>query len=391
MCGFTLEPTFSIVTEFVPGGSLWDFLRKHPRTLSSSQRTMIAYGIAHGMRSLHRDLKSCNILMAPGSIVRIADFGLGTFVDGAQQTVTRAAGTAQWMAPEQVFTKSYGLPVDVYAFGTVLFELLTEQIPFHGMKQADIYRMLQQGKRPVVPVEFADSDVYELIYRCWEKEPGMRPRFEEICDEFEAGVLVYPGTAPAELRSIVHYARKRDGSWIWNARQFGMRVMAAGGESPEERVFAAAADGDIQAFAEAFVRTEMDVNARNANGMAPLHLAVICGRPLMVTFLLGVSGIDPNLLTPDGTPPVILAPIHRQLECLEAMLACEAVDVNLPNARGDSLVHVLIYCRRTQDWRVFAMAGRKADLARKGAGGKTPKQLAIEFKWQEVAASLPDA
>jgi serine/threonine protein kinase len=396
MHGFTLEPSFSIVTEYVQGGSLWDFLRTNPRRLTPLQRTAIAYGIAHGMRSLHgygvlhRDLKSSNILLAPGNLVRIADFGLGKSVEGAQQTITRAAGTAQWMAPEQIFTKNYGFPVDVYAFGTVLFELLTEQIPFHGLPQAEIYKILEAGKRPVIPVELASTDLYWVIYRCWEQDPTRRPTFEQICEEFETELLGFPGTNPGDLRPLRHYARKRDGSWIWSARAFGVELLSSPLDSSVDRVFAAAANGEIQEFVEAFMLGDMDVNVKDASGRTPLLLAILNGRPLMVTFLLGITGIDPNSLSPDGNPPIIVAVLSRQLDCLDALLACEAVDVNRKNERGDALVHVLLMVRRREYWHALSKAGRKPELTLKNKEGKTPKQIATEIGWTDVATRLPE-
>jgi hypothetical protein len=397
MCGFTRESSFSIVTEFVPGGSLWDFLRKRPRTLTPAKRTSIAYGISHGMRSLHRqgvlhrDLKSCNILLANGELVRIADFGLGKFVEGAQQMVTQAAGTAQWMAPEQIFTKNYGFPVDVYAFGTVLFELLTEQIPFHGLPQSEIYKILEKGKRPVIPPEWASTDLYWLIYRCWDHDPARRPTFEELCDEFETGVLTFPGSSPSELKPLIHYAKKKDGSWLWDARKFGIDVVMDDGNDANEEMFGAAANGDIQRFTETFVRTsQMDINGRDADGYTALHLAVMNGRPLMVTYLMGITGIDVNALTLKGKePPVMLAVACRKLDCLQVLLENDATDVNRMNERGDALIHAIIALRRRSYWAAFEKSQKVADLTKKGADGKTPKQMATEVGWTDIAGKLP--
>jgi serine/threonine protein kinase len=125
MIGFTLNP-LGIITDFMVCGSLWDYLRKHPMELSGTVRTNIAIGIADGMRCLHsrkvlhRDLKSGNVLLDSRLLPRVADFGLGKFVEQANAAATQACGTAQWMAPEQLFTKNYSFPVDVYAYGMIL-------------------------------------------------------------------------------------------------------------------------------------------------------------------------------------------------------------------------------------------------------------------------------
>jgi hypothetical protein len=136
--------------------------------------------------------------------------------------------------------------VDVYAFGAVLFELLTEQIPFHGLPQAEIYKILEKGRRPVIPPELSSTQVYWLIYRCWNREPARRPTFEELWDEFEVGVLTFPGSSASHLKPLVHSAKKRGGSWIWDARKCEIGVVMAGGKDANQRVFAAAADGTFK-------------------------------------------------------------------------------------------------------------------------------------------------
>jgi ankyrin repeat protein len=156
-----------------------------------------------------------------------------------------------------------------------------------------------------------------------------------------------------------------------------------------ERTFRAAADGNIQAFAEAFVQTDMDVNARDTEGWTALHHAIMRGKTLMVAYLLGITGIDANALTPQGEPPVLLAVGCRWLGCLGALLAHEETDVNLVSKKGDALIHALLGIHRKAYWAAFVNSQKKADLLKKGANGKLPKQMAAEAGWMEVAAQLP--
>jgi serine/threonine protein kinase len=142
--GFTNRRPYALVTEYVPNGSLRDALRnsKSPTTLlNGTQRTVIAYGIAQGMQQLHeldivhRDLKAANILLDEKFGPRIADFGLSRYThNDARDEMTTEIGTVHWMAPELIEAKLYTEKVDVYAYGMILWELLTGKIPFHGFK-----------------------------------------------------------------------------------------------------------------------------------------------------------------------------------------------------------------------------------------------------------------
>ena len=132
--GFTVDRPYAICTEFLRNGSLYHALRK--KSLSGTQKTLIALGIAHGMQRLHelkiihRDLKSLNILLDKHMVPKIADFGLSRFSDGEETYMTSKVGTYQWMAPELFEAGQYDEKVDVYSYAVILWELLTGRQPF---------------------------------------------------------------------------------------------------------------------------------------------------------------------------------------------------------------------------------------------------------------------
>jgi ankyrin repeat protein len=110
----------------------------------------------------------------------------------------------------------------------------------------------------------------------------------------------------------------------------------------------------------------------------------------MVAFLVAVDGVDSNLPTPHGDPPVIEAAIYRQLACMQALLEHEGVDVDRPNERGEALVIVLIRIRRREFWHALVTSPKKPDLLQRNREGKTPKQVAIDVGWPDVASRLPE-
>ena len=151
--GFSMEGSLSIATEYMRNGSLWDLIHNNSNTkLNPTQKTNIAIGIAHGMRYLHskgiihRDLKSPNIFLDENYLPKIADFGLSRFCDS--EFMTQSIGTPQWMPMEQLSSCNYGPPVDVYAFGMILYELETGEVPFDGMNSVEIFKALERDETP---------------------------------------------------------------------------------------------------------------------------------------------------------------------------------------------------------------------------------------------------
>src|SRR5262249_5109232 len=106
---------------------------------------------AHKTGVLHRDLKPDNILVAANGRIAITDFGVATPAASPLDTQERMAGTPAYMAPEQV---EPGVPLgtytDVYAFGTILYEMITGRRPFtgSGMIQIAIARLRQPPPDP---------------------------------------------------------------------------------------------------------------------------------------------------------------------------------------------------------------------------------------------------
>merc|ERR1719203_870088 len=105
---------------------------------------------------IHRDLKSPNLLLAkkvtgPADpvTVKVSDFGLARMKekDREWQTLTSAAGTAHWMAPE-VPSGKYTEKVDVYSYAMVLFEIICQEVPFEDETAKDAMQKSMRGLRP---------------------------------------------------------------------------------------------------------------------------------------------------------------------------------------------------------------------------------------------------
>ncbi|XP_034931520.1 serine/threonine-protein kinase STY46 isoform X3 [Populus alba] len=183
----TRPPSLCIITEFMSGGSMYDFLRKQKGSLSLQSLLRVAIDVSKGMHCLHqnnivhRNLKSANLLMDENGVAKVADFGVARVRDQSG-VMTAETGTYRWMAPEVIEHKPYDHKADVFSFGIVLWELLTGKLPYEHLSplQAAV-GVVQQGLRPSIP-SHSHPKLAELLDRCWQQDQSLRPDFSEILE-----------------------------------------------------------------------------------------------------------------------------------------------------------------------------------------------------------------
>ncbi|KAL8150252.1 hypothetical protein V2J09_020060 [Rumex salicifolius] len=183
----TKPPSLCIVTEFMSGGSVYDYLHKHKGTFKLPSLLKVAIDVSKGMNYLHqnniihRDLKAANLLMDEHEVVKVADFGVAR-VKVQSGVMTAETGTYRWMAPEVIEHKPYDHKADVFSFGVVMWELLTGKIPYEYLTplQAAV-GVVQKNLRPTIP-KGTQPKLASLLERCWQKDPTVRPDFSEIME-----------------------------------------------------------------------------------------------------------------------------------------------------------------------------------------------------------------
>jgi len=193
-----------IVMEYLRGDNLRDLIRQgrtgdYRKKLNMALQIARALGYIHSHRIVHRDIKPENIhIDAAAGKIKLMDFGIAKS-EGVQ--LTRAGftlGTPYYMAPEQVTGERITHLVDVYAFGILLFELMTGIKPVTGDSVDQIFgRILQEPIRQE-PLRAAGvpQPVIDLISRCTEKLPAARIQsFNEICALLEE-MLAVPAALP---------------------------------------------------------------------------------------------------------------------------------------------------------------------------------------------------
>ncbi|GMI79229.1 ENHANCED DISEASE RESISTANCE 1 [Hibiscus trionum] len=188
MGAVTRPPNLSIITEFLPRGSLFKILhRPHPQ-IDEKRRIKMALDVARGMNCLHtsiptivhRDLKSPNLLVDKNWNVKVCDFGLSRLKHNTFLSSKSTAGTPEWMAPEVLRNEPSNEKCDVYSFGIILWELATLRLPWSGMNPMQVVGAVGfQDRRPDIPKEL-DPLVARIIWQCWQTDPNLRPSFAEL-------------------------------------------------------------------------------------------------------------------------------------------------------------------------------------------------------------------
>jgi serine/threonine protein kinase len=217
-----------LVLELVEGETLADQLKHGSIPVEESLKLALqiaeALEAAHEKGVIHRDLKPANIKVTPEGKVKVLDFGLAKAFAGEQEvnlsnspTLSEAAtmqgvilGTAAYMSPEQARGKPVDKRTDIWAFGCVLYEMLTGQAAFQG---EDVTEILAAVVKSGVNLDLLPKNIHprvrEVIIRCLQKEQKKRyPGISQAQYEIEqvlvdpSGLFVQPVTATKPRKKL---------------------------------------------------------------------------------------------------------------------------------------------------------------------------------------------
>jgi Tol biopolymer transport system component len=288
--------TTYLVMEFVPGENLSDRIKRDgavpvEEALVIAKQIAEALEAAHEKSIIHRDLKPANVKLTPEGKVKVLDFGLAKAFAGDTSTedmsnsptLSMAAtmqgvilGTAAYMSPEQAKGKVVDKRTDIFAFGAVLYELLTGKQAFHGEDVTDILgavlRMEPDWSRLPAAVP---QKIRDLLRRCLQKD--RRQRFHDAGDvriEIEDAIA-----APKDAGAT--QAASTSTSKLWLAVAAGLAVLLVAASGVAWR-----ATRPIEQALRPLVRLDVDLGPDVSLGSA--------------------AGID-EIISPDGTRIVYIS------------------------------------------------------------------------------------
>jgi serine/threonine protein kinase len=173
-----------LVMEFAEGSSLRAIIGRRRRVpvaeaLDIARQMCRALVYMHEQGIVHRDLKPENVLMTPDGHIKLLDFGIA--MDEAARRLTwvglsSTIGTPDYMAPEQVRGRRGDARTDVYALGTMLYEMITGELPHTGANAQAVMRakVEQDPRAPREILPDIDPNVEEIILRAIDRSPRER-------------------------------------------------------------------------------------------------------------------------------------------------------------------------------------------------------------------------
>ncbi|MCF7803362.1 MAG: protein kinase [Candidatus Marinimicrobia bacterium] len=171
-----------LAMEYLEGGTLHDFLQvQHPLELSRiiDFTLQIGAGLSaiHARNIIHRDLKSGNIMIDGNGVLRIMDFGLSkTPLVTMMTSLGTVVGTLGYVAPEQITSVDPDTRSDIFSLGVILYELLTNQLPFTGANEMAVIHAIF-NTHPAAPSSLRSdipTDVDDIVAKCIAKSPDDR-------------------------------------------------------------------------------------------------------------------------------------------------------------------------------------------------------------------------
>ncbi len=192
--------THYIIMEYVDGETLRTIIRRKGK-LTEKEALFITEQIceglaeAHKLGVVHRDLKPQNIMMDKNETLRIMDFGIARSLGGSDiNDVGVAIGTPLYMSPEQREGALVDQRSDIYSLGTILYEMVTGQMPFEGDEVLNIVTK-HKSPEPPEPKQYNNSlspELNKLILRCLKKDPNERYQNIEVIahelDDIKKGI-----------------------------------------------------------------------------------------------------------------------------------------------------------------------------------------------------------
>lgn len=193
--------------ELVKGGSLQQLIKRNGPL---SWERAIEYGLqmskalehAHSVGVIHRDLKPANLLLTSKGVMKLSDFGIARDMQSTALTAAgKTVGTMAYMSPEQITGKHpISAKTDLYAFGCVLFEMLTGRTPFVSETAPEMLFKHLDEEPPSTREYNIEVPIYldQLIHELLEKDPDDRPfdalavqvKLEEVKKRIAAGASI---------------------------------------------------------------------------------------------------------------------------------------------------------------------------------------------------------
>ncbi|ESO84361.1 hypothetical protein LOTGIDRAFT_73042, partial [Lottia gigantea] len=175
-----------IIMPFMATEDLKSYIREPSKNLTVLELLDFASQIVKGMvyledvKVIHRNLAARNCIVSEDKKIQLTDCGITkTLFNKDYYTSTDSVGKSlmKWLAPETIENFVFSHKSDVWAYGVVLWELLTRGVtPYPDVDSNDLVQYLDDGKRMKKPKQ-CTQPIYDIMLKCWSQAPNERPTF----------------------------------------------------------------------------------------------------------------------------------------------------------------------------------------------------------------------
>ncbi|KAM9734146.1 ankyrin repeat and protein kinase domain-containing protein 1 [Menidia menidia] len=397
--GLCSEAT-AVVMEYMSNGSLNNLLSSHtlmwPKKFQMIHEVSMGMNFLHSLKPplLHLNLKTSNILLDDHLHVKISDFGLIHWEEGMNKKVfterLTARGNISYIPPE-TFSQGCdppGTAFDVYSFGIVMWEILTQQKAYAGCTVTTVLLQVSQGKRPCLEM-LPDERPHEcdqmisIMKQCWDQNHQTRPPFSDTLRKTEALNEVLKIAGPTHKNMAMESI-----SNLWLSSPQHKITLPKKSDFPsddrhrEDGILSLLSKKDFSSFRHSVRREHICTEFSGQNSL--LHHTVASGDSESVKHVLSL-GAEVNCTTARGHTPVGIAVLKRFPDIMLLLLE-HGADATLGDEDRWTPIHFAAQNGDERSVRLLLDKGAAADAREKD--GWTPLHLACQNGHETVVRLL---
>uniref|UniRef100_A0A3Q3A900 Ankyrin repeat and kinase domain containing 1 n=2 Tax=Kryptolebias marmoratus TaxID=37003 RepID=A0A3Q3A900_KRYMA len=324
----------AVVMEYMSNGSLNNLLTSHtlmwPKKFQMVHEVSMGMSFLHSMEPplLHLNLKTSNILLDEHLHAKISDFSIIQWEEGMSRTTfmehLTARGNISYIPPE-TFTQEPGPPgtaFDVYSFGIVMWEILTQQKPYAGCSVTTVLLQVSKGKRPClerIPDHRPQKcdQLISIMEQCWDRDPWKRPEFSDTLKKID--VLKIPGPSHyyqnSDMKEKSNYSRQIATNHEITLPE--MPDLSSDDQEASNGLLFLLSKKDFSSFRQTVKREHVDTQFSGQKSL--LHYTVASGDLESVKHVLSL-GAEVNCATARGYTPLIIAVLQRLYDIILLLL-----------------------------------------------------------------------